>query len=358
MPGAPPAVYDPGVIRTVTDSRCLGHRAPPGYPECPRRLAGILDHLRTAGLEIVDLAPAETQPPSTASPAGPTAPALTDAPPPAAASAPSLADPPPEALAAVTALHSEGYVRRFRAAVDRGDALLDSADNPLSPGVWTAAWAAVEATLAAADWVAGGSDRIGFAAVRPPGHHAEAATAMGFCFFGNVAVAAEHLRRRHGAGRVAIFDFDVHHGNGTQHLFEARGDVFYASTHQYPFYPGTGAASEVGFGAGAGATLNVPLPAGTGDDGYAEAIRGRVLPALRRFAPEMLLLSAGFDAWMRDPLGGMAVSEAGFARWGEWLRELAAEVCGGRVLAVLEGGYDLENLPRLVAAHLQALAAG
>ena len=358
-------VYDPGVIRVVTDSRCLGHQVPAGYPERPERLSGILAHLRAAGLEVVDRGAPPPLPAGAGAGAGdeprpePEGGRLAAKPPPAPPDA-GLATggpPPPDALAAVTALHAESYVRRFEHAVARGDALLDSADNPLSPGVWAAAWAAVEATLAAADWVAGGSDRVGFAAVRPPGHHAEAATAMGFCFFDNVAVAAEHLRRRHGAGRVAIFDFDVHHGNGTQHLFEARADVFYASTHQYPFYPGTGAADEVGVGAGAGATLNVPLPAGTGDDGYAEAIEERVLPALRRFAPEVLLLSAGFDAWMHDPLGGMAVSEAGFARWGEWLRRLAAEACGGRVLAVLEGGYDLRSLPGLVAAHLQGLSS-
>jgi acetoin utilization deacetylase AcuC-like enzyme len=324
------------VIRVVTAARCLGHQPPAGFPEQPERLAGILAHLRAAGLEVVDLDDAGAGEPA----------------------AGGSWQPPAVALAAVEALHPASYVRRFESAVRRGDTLLDSADNPLSPGVWGAAWAAVEATLAAADWVAGGNDRVGFAAVRPPGHHAEADTAMGFCFFGNVAVAAEHLRRRHGAERVAIFDFDVHHGNGTQHLFEARSDVFYASTHQYPFYPGTGAADEIGIGAGAGATLNVPLPAGTGDAGFEAAITGVVLPALRRFAPDVLLLSAGFDAWQRDPLGGMAVTEEGFARWGEWLRELAAEICGGRVLALLEGGYDLARLPRLVAAHLQGLAAG
>jgi acetoin utilization deacetylase AcuC-like enzyme len=275
-----------------------------------------------------------------------------------ASAAPPDEEPPAAAWAAVTALHPESYVRRFQRAAARGDAVLDSADNPLSPGVWQAAWGAVEATLAAADWVAGGNGRIGFAAVRPPGHHAEAGTAMGFCFFANVAIAAEHLRQRHGAERVAIFDFDVHHGNGTQHLFEQRADIFYASTHQYPFYPGTGAAGETGTGAGSGATLNVPLPAGTGDDAYAAAIQDRVLPAIRRFSPDVLVLSAGFDAWKNDPLGGMAVTEEGFARWGDWLRRLGAELCGGRVLAVLEGGYDLANLPRLVAAHLQGLAAG
>jgi acetoin utilization deacetylase AcuC-like enzyme len=178
---------------------------------------------------------------------------------------------------------------------------------------------------------------------------------MGFCFFNHAAVAAEHLRRL-GAERVAVFDFDVHHGNGTQHVFEERY-VFYASTHQYPFYPGTGAASETGRGAGAGATLNVPLPAGTGDEGYAEAIEGRVLPALRRFAPDVLVVSAGFDAWRGDPLGGMRVSLDGFAAWGRALAALAGEVARGRVLAVLEGGYDLAALPDLVAAHLEGLAA-
>ena len=332
------------MIRIVTDSRCLDHQAPRGYPESPQRLSGILSHLRSTGLPVVDLH-LHLHPQAAA------------APPPAGGHAVD-GEPAPRTLAAVTALHSESYVHRFRGAVARGDALLDSADNPLSPATWAAAWAAVETTLAAADWVAEGRDRVGFAAVRPPGHHAEAATAMGFCFFDNIAVAAEHLLRRHGLSRVAIFDFDVHHGNGTQHLFERRPDVFYASTHQYPFYPGTGAADEIGIGAGIGATLNVPLPAGTDDDGYAAAIEGRVLPALRHFAPDMLLLSAGFDAWRRDPLGGMAVSEQGFARWGEWLRQLAGEVCGGRILAVLEGGYDLQNLPMLVAAHLQGLEAG
>jgi len=182
--------------------------------------------------------------------------------------------------------------------------------------------------------------------------------AMGFCFFDNIAVAAELLRRRHGANRVAIFDFDVHHGNGTQHLFETRADVFYASTHQYPFYPGTGAAGERGIGPGEGFTLNLPLAAGTGDDGYAAAIREEILPALRRFAPDVLLLSAGFDPWRNDPLGGMQVSEEGFRQWGDWMRELSIEVCGGRVLAVLEGGYDLRNLPLLVEAHLEGLAGG
>jgi acetoin utilization deacetylase AcuC-like enzyme len=311
-------------LRVFTDPRCLEHAAPLGFPEQPVRLAAIVEHLRAGG-------PGEVVVPG----AGPGARAVAEE--------------------AVLAVHEERYVGRFERAAARGDALLDSADNPLSPGTWEASWAAVEATLAAADWVAGGGGRRALAAVRPPGHHAERAMAMGFCFFNNVAVAAEHLRRQ-GLARVAIFDFDVHHGNGTQHLFEERADVFYASTHQYPFYPGTGAASETGTGAGAGATLNVPLPAGTDDAGYEQAIAGQVLPALRRFAPDLLLLSAGFDSWRHDPLGGMRVSEEGFERWGNWLGDLAAELCSGRVLAVLEGGYDLARLPHLVAAHLRGLA--
>jgi acetoin utilization deacetylase AcuC-like enzyme len=292
------------MIRVFTDPRCLEHRSPPGYPERPERLAGVVEHLRGRGWPMAEVAAGEAAR--------------------------------QRARQAVLALHEPAYVERFRRAAERGDALLDSADNPLSDGTWEASWAAVEVALAAADQVADAGEAA-FAAVRPPGHHAERSTAMGFCYFNNVAVAAEHLRRR-GAARVAVFDFDVHHGNGTQHLFEERADVFYASTHQYPFYPGTGAAWETGRGAGEGATLNCPLPAGTDDAGYAAVIEGRVLPALRRFAPDVLLISAGFDAWRDDPLGGMAVTEQGFAQWGEWLRELAAEVCGGRVLAVLEGG--------------------
>ncbi len=311
-------------MRVFTDPRCLDHIAPRGFPERPERLSGIVGHLRQRGWDLVE---------GTSWEGG--------------------RDRAPEVIAAVAALHEERYVDRFGRAVERGDSLLDSADNPLSDGTWEAAWAAAETTLAAADHAA--ARNRAFAAVRPPGHHAERATAMGFCFFNNVAVAAEHLRRRHGAERVAIFDFDVHHGNGTQHLFERRADVFYASTHQYPFYPGTGAASETGIGEGEGATLNVPLPAGTGDERYAEVIRGTVIPAIRAYRPDVLLVSAGFDAWRHDPLGGMEVTEQGFRSWGEWLRELADEVCGGRLLAVLEGGYDLANLPLLVEANLEGM---
>ena len=309
-------------MRVFTDPRCLDHHAPRGYPERPERLSGVVAYLRQQGWDLQEGAPGEAAR--------------------------------ERAREAVLDVHEELYVGRFERAVQRGDSLLDSADNPLSPGTWEASWAAVETSLAAADQAAGGHPS--FAAVRPPGHHAERSVAMGFCFFNNVAVAAQHLRRRHGAERVAIFDYDVHHGNGTQHLFERRADIFYVSTHQYPFYPGTGAASETGIGEGEGATLNIPLPARTDDAGYEEVIRGRVIPALRAFGPDVLLVSAGFDAWQHDPLGGMQVTEEGFRSWSAWLRELADEICGGRLLAVLEGGYDLASLPRLVEAGLEGFS--
>lgn len=304
------------MIQRFTDSRCLRHLAPPGYPECPERLEGILDLWRRRGHDVIDAGPHGAS------------------------------------VEMIRAVHDPEYVERFARAVERGDGLLDSADNPLCADTWTAVEAAVDASLGAADWVMAGEDRHAFVAVRPPGHHAEHAQAMGFCFFDTVAVAAEYLRRHHGVERLAIFDFDVHHGNGTQHLFEDRADIAFASVHQFPFYPGTGAATELGRGDGKGATVNVPLPAGSGDDAYAEAFDDEILPALRRLEPEVLLLSAGFDAWRGDPLGGMVVSAEAYARWGEILRQLAGELCRGRSLSLLEGGYDLTALPQLVEAYL------
>jgi acetoin utilization deacetylase AcuC-like enzyme len=178
---------------------------------------------------------------------------------------------------------------------------------------------------------------------------------MGFCYFNNVAVAVEDLLRAGRAGRAAILDFDVHHGNGTQHLFEERADVFYASLHQWPFYPGTGAREERGRGAGLGTTLNVPLPAGTGDDELLGAMDEEVLPALEAFGPDLLAVSAGFDAWRGDPLGGMRLSEEGYRELGRRVARFAAGRPRGRSLTLLEGGYDLAALPRLVEAYLTGL---
>ncbi len=306
------------MIRVYTDPRCLEHPAPAGFPERPERVAGVLAGLTGAdGIDVVAAPPVDGL---------------------------------DEALAAV---HDPDYLARFARAVERGDGLLDSADNPLGAGTLGAARAAAAATLAALEHVLADRGNGAFAAVRPPGHHAERDRAMGFCYLNTVAIAAERARRRHGLERVAIVDFDVHHGNGSQHLFEERPDVIYASLHQWPFYPGTGAANERGRGAGAGATLNLPLPAGSGDADYARAFDERLLPELDRFAPDLLLVSAGFDAWQGDPLGGMRVTAGGFAEWGDRLRTFAERRCDGRVLSVLEGGYDLAALPELVRGYLR-----
>jgi acetoin utilization deacetylase AcuC-like enzyme len=311
------------VVLVFSDPRCLSHRVHVGYAETPQRLACILDHLAAEGREV-------RQPGGRRK----------------------------GAEAAVLRIHDQEYLRRFERAVARGDGLLDSSDNPLSPGTWDAAWAAVETALAAADWVLEEGGRSAFAAVRPPGHHAERDLAMGFCFFNSIAVVAEHMQRHHGLEKVAIVDFDVHHGNGTQHAFEDRGDVLYLSTHQFPFYPGTGAAAERGRGDGEARTVNLPLPAGSGDDTYRQVFAESVLPTLEEFGPDMLLLSAGFDAWKEDPVGGMRVSEHGFFEWSVGLAQLATRICGGRLLSVLEGGYDLSALPTLVNAHLRGLEEG
>lgn len=307
-------------MRVFTDERCLLHPAPPGFPERPERLLAVLQALeRDPSVAVTRLA------------------------------ADVAAD--ERTLAAIARVHAPGHAERLRRAAARRDALFDSADNPIGEASHAAALGAVRATLAALDDAISTRSST-FAAVRPPGHHAERGRAMGFCFFNNLAIAAAEARARHGMERVAIYDFDVHHGNGTQHLFEADPDVLYVSTHQFPFYPGTGAASERGSEAGEGATLNLPLPAGSDDAVYRALHRDRVFPALRAFQPELLLVSAGFDAWRNDPLGGMRVSGAGFADWGRELRELAQELCGGLLFSVLEGGYDLAALPGLVRGYL------
>jgi acetoin utilization deacetylase AcuC-like enzyme len=210
----------------------------------------------------------------------------------------------------------------------------------------------------AADAVARGEAGRAFCAVRPPGHHAERSNAMGFCFFNNVAIAAEYLRHQHGIERIAILDWDVHHGNGTQHYFEADPNVFFCSIHQHPdtLYPGTGYAEERGTGAGMGATLNVPMAPGSGDEEYRRAFETTILPALDRFRPEFLLISAGFDAHRADPLGHIKLSTEMFGWMTLHAMELARRHCGGRIVSVLEGGYDLTALADSVQAHLEVLA--
>jgi acetoin utilization deacetylase AcuC-like enzyme len=303
----------------------LDHRVPPGFPETPERVVAIVRGLAADPRFRVESS--------------------------------TFAGREAEVLDAVARLHDAAYVERFRRAAARGDGLLDGADNPLCAASFAATVAATGAALAALECTVEGAEPV-FAAIRPPGHHAERAHAMGFCFFNHAAVAAQRARERHGCERVAIVDVDVHHGNGTQHLFESRDDVLYASLHQWPFYPGTGAAEERGRGDGEGFTVNVPLAAGGGDEAWLGGLDDLVVPTLERFAPDLLVVSAGFDAWRGDPLGGMRVTAAGFAAMGERLFGFAARRCGGRALALLEGGYDVAALPALTAAFLTGSAAG
>jgi len=255
----------------------------------------------------------------------------------------------PASRAQITAVHDPEMVEHLVAASAAGGAAFD-ADTRSSAGSWEAARRAAGAGIAAADELAAGRAEAAFLALRPPGHHARPTTPMGFCLLNNVAITAEELTSR--GERVAIVDIDAHHGNGTQEIFFARPDVLYASLHQWPFYPGTGAADEVGAGAGQGTTCNVPLPAGATGDVYLHAFERVLLPVIEHFAPTWMLVSLGFDAHRDDPLTDLGLSAADFALLVE---RLVALVPTGRRLAFLEGGYDLRALRDSVAATLPTL---
>jgi acetoin utilization deacetylase AcuC-like enzyme len=258
---------------------------------------------------------------------------------------PRLAD-----LDLLAEVHSPRYIAALKAVAERGGGYWD-ADTYISPGSYNAAILGAGAAVQAVDEALGGA-RFAFALVRPPGHHALYSDAMGFCLLNNVAVAAQYATSRHDLERVLIVDWDVHHGNGTQDLFYTRSDVLFFSTHRYPFYPGTGAAKETGEGDGLGYTVNVPLPAGTGDAVYRKVFKDVLVPVARRYKPQLILISAGYDAHVADPLGGMAVTVAGFSELARVVRELADELCEGRVAAVLEGGYNVEALAQSVLATI------
>ena len=254
----------------------------------------------------------------------------------------------------VAEVHDAEVIQRVRAASQKGRAALDP-DTIVSRESYDVALQAVAGTLAAADAVVSGEVTQAFCAVRPPGHHAEAHRSMGFCLFNNVAVLARYLQKRHGLDNILIIDWDVHHGNGTQHIFEADASVMYVSTHQYPYYPGTGASSETGTGSGEGYTLNFPLPAGTGDDAYLDVFQRAILPRALAYRPDCVLVSAGFDAHYADPLAHMQVSEAGYRRMTEVVNEIAAVCSRNRLISVLEGGYNVDALGRCVTTHVATL---
>jgi acetoin utilization deacetylase AcuC-like enzyme len=250
--------------------------------------------------------------------------------------------------------HAYEHLERVRAmSPTEGFEYLDP-DTAMSPGTLEAALRGVGAANAAVDAVFQGEADNAFCALRPPGHHAEARRAMGFCFFNQAAIAAHYARERYDAERVAVVDFDVHHGNGTQDIFWSDANLFYGSTHQMPLYPGTGSVQETGVGN----IFNAPLRAGDGSAQFREAMGSVILPALDAFTPDLVIISAGFDAHHRDPLGSLQLTEEDFA-WATLKLMEAAEIhCGGRVVSVLEGGYDLQGLAASVGIHVQALMRG
>ena len=301
----------------VHTGRFAEHQTPPGHPERPER-ADVFDAIaarwRERGVEVVA---------------------------PRAATSEHL-----------LRVHDEAHLRRIAQTAGRATAL--DPDTYTSPESYDVALLAAGACIDAVERVMSGAHRAAFALIRPPGHHAERDRAMGFCHFNNAAVAAAHARAA-GARKVAIVDYDVHHGNGTQHIFEADPHVLYVSTHQYPYYPGTGAAGEVGRGGGSGFTVNLPFEVGAVDEDYRIAFTRIVVPVLRQFEPDLMIVSAGFDAHQRDPLGGIRLTTEAFGAMTAELRGVAEECCRGRIVAAVEGGYDLQALGASLDAAIDAL---
>lgn len=250
--------------------------------------------------------------------------------------------------------HTLSYIHEIASTNGHPHTYLDG-DTVASAKTYEAACMAAGGVLELVDAILSNRVHSGFAFVRPPGHHAEQGKAMGFCIFNNIAIAARYLRRRHGMNSILIVDFDLHHGNGTQHSFYKEKDVLYFSTHQYPYYPGSGWYEEIGSEQGTGYTVNVPMSQGMGDEDYVYAFRDVLLPVAEMYRPEIILVSAGFDTYYKDPLGGMEVTESGFSAMTRILMDLAQRCCEGKLLFVLEGGYDLKGLAASTEAVLTEL---
>ncbi|HUF60474.1 MAG TPA: histone deacetylase [Verrucomicrobiales bacterium] len=306
----------------LLDPLFLKHDPGPGHPESPRRYAALTAHFQESGLT------------------GRTVPIPLR----------SVED---EDLALC---HHPAYIELVRREISSGRSDLSTGDTSVCPETLEVALAAVGSVLSAVDQVMDGRLRNAFCAVRPPGHHATASRGMGFCVFNNVALAARHAIQRHGLERILIADWDVHHGNGTQDIFYEDPTVFFFSTHQWPLYPGTGAARETGSGRGAGTTLNRPFPAGSGFEQIGGVFREELLPRMQEFKPQLVLLSAGFDSRAGDPLGGFTLTDDDFRALTRIVLEIATEQADGKLISVLEGGYNIEGLPLAAAAHLETLA--
>jgi len=300
---------------------CLLHVPPRPHPEKPERLQAVREALERA--ELWDRLPRE--------------------------------EPEPAGSELLELVHPRGYLDQVRRASRAPGVWLDP-DTYAVEGTWRAVAAASGAAVRAVDAVVRGQASWAFALIRPPGHHAGFGRAMGFCLVNHVAVATRYAQERLGVRKVLVLDWDVHHGNGTQEVFYRDGGVLFASVHQEGWYPGTGAMEETGEGDGEGLTVNIPLPAGVGDEGYRTVFEEVLIPLGDAWRPELVVVSAGFDAHHTDPLGRMQLTEAGFGRLTSLLQEAAGRWCGGRVVLVLEGGYDPRGLPRCVEATLRVLA--
>ena len=301
----------------LTHPACLDHITPPGHPERSDRLRAINQVLAEERFN------------------------------------PLVRSEAPEGnLQSVMLCHPEHYVTELRHIAPSSGMVYIDGDTSMSPGTWEAVMRGVGGAVAATDAVMTGAHNNAFVAVRPPGHHAEKATPMGFCFFDNAAIAARHAQSKYGIARAAVVDFDVHHGNGTQDIFWTDKTVMYCSTHQMPLFPGTGASSERGEHDN---IVNAPLVSEDGGAQFRSAFENRILPHLRKFAPELIIISAGFDAHYRDPLASLNLKAEDFAWVTGKLMDVADQTAGGRIVSVLEGGYDLQGLTESVAAHVTAL---
>jgi acetoin utilization deacetylase AcuC-like enzyme len=305
----------------IVSERFVEHLTGPDHPERPDRVTAIRERLEADGL----LAKAV------------------------------IIEPRPATDDDILRCHTAAYLKIVKEDVADGERRLSTGDTPISAGSLDTARLAAGGVIAAVDAVMAGTVANAFAVVRPPGHHATPTRGMGFCLFNNVAIAARYAQAKHGVKRVLIADWDVHHGNGTQDIFYADGSVFFFDTHQHPLYPGTGLATETGDGDGEGCTLNCPFPAGAGRAEIVAAFRDRLVPAAEAFQPELVLVSAGFDSRIDDPLGGFRLADADFSELTGIVKEIARRHAGGRLVSTLEGGYNLAGLASAAASHVQAL---
>ncbi len=306
----------------LSDARFMDHDTGPGHPECRERIA-----VTTSYLEQQNWFPRLQQLQARSA-----------------------------AIEQILAIHDRKYIQRAEEVCRSGNSFLDSMDVSVSLESYDIALLAAGSALQLADDLVAGEIDNGFALLRPPGHHAENGMALGFCLFNNIAILARYLQQQHGLDKIAIVDWDVHHGNGTQHIFEEDPSVLYISTHQFPYYPGTGNYNEIGIGRGSGYTLNCPMSAGATDQDYTTVFEEKILPQLDEYKPECILISAGFDAHRSDPLASMNLSTDFFGWMTQQLMDRAEKHCGGRIISLLEGGYNLDALARCVGIHLQTLS--